>query len=437
MIIHRWWIAWLVAAVLLIPAAPGWSQANRLEPKNLKYLGAFRFPETTGNVDWGYGGNAITHYPAGDPKGSQDGFPGSLFATGNDTNLQVSEITIPAPVISKSKNVDDLPTAKTIQPFTNVFGSMFGALEQPRVGLCYLPPTDKFKAGKIHFAVGMHLQETGFDPSHGWFDTNLSNLQIAGPWVFDDLTGYVTNDYLCQIPKEWADANTPGLYLATGRAREGPWSGGGPGLFAYGPWNDGNPPGPRSKLKSIKPLLLHGEQPPGVPELASRPDQRMPDYSDSDRYRGCEWLTAGNRSAVVFVGTKAQGDSWYGFANGVRWDYECDQPGHPPCPDVPEWPYDNRGFWADDFQARMIFYDPNDLAAVAKGKKKSWEPRPYAVMDLSPWFFDPKFTKDDLIKYKRDFVADLCFDAKNGLLYLIEPVIEEDGRGIVHVFKVE
>jgi hypothetical protein len=85
----------------------------------------------------------------------------------------------------------------------------------------------------------------------------------------------------------------------------------------------------------------------------------------------------------------------------------------------------------------MIFYDPNDLAAVAKGKKKTWEPKPYAVMDLSPFFFDPKYTKDDLVKYKRDFVADLCFDAKSNLLYLIEPVVEEDGRGIVHVFKVE
>jgi hypothetical protein len=109
MIIRRWWITWIVAAVLLISAVPGLSQTHRIEPKNIKYLGAFRLPEAAGDVDWGYSGNAVTHYPDGDPNGPNDGFPGSLFATGNDTNLQVAEISIPAPVISKTKNVEDLP----------------------------------------------------------------------------------------------------------------------------------------------------------------------------------------------------------------------------------------------------------------------------------------------------------------------------------------
>jgi hypothetical protein len=84
----------------------------------------------------------------------------------------------------------------------------------------------------------------------------------------------------------------------------------------------------------------------------------------------------------------------------------------------------------------MIFYDPDDLAAVARRRKKTWEPKPYAVIDLSPFLFDPEYTKEDLGNYKRDFVGAMCFDHERRLLYLMEPVVEEDGRSIVHVFRV-
>lgn len=427
----RWGLILIALALIQIP--DGMAQAARLQVDDLAYLGAFRLPEGSNGTDWTYSGNALAYYPEGDPHGSEDGFPGSLFATGNDIQLFVSEISIPAPKISKRKQVAELNTAGTLQPFTDIFGGMLDYLEQPRVGLCYLPGPPSDGGGKIHFAIGLHLQDTGFDPSHGWFSTNLSNPHSVGPWVFAGYSGYVTNDYLCRIPKAWADAHTGGQYLAGGRAREGPWAGGGPALFASASWKDGNPPERGAQLRSVTPLLLYGEQVPGLPEIASRPDQRLPENSDSDRYRGCEWLTAGDRSAVIFIGTKAVGESWYGFANGVRWDYECGQS----CPDVPEWPYDNRGFWATDFKAQVLFYDPDDLAAVASGQKASWEPKPYAVLDLSPYFFDPEFTREDLINYKRDFVGAMSFDQERNLLYVMEPLVEEDGRSIIHVFSVQ
>ena len=423
--------------LLLLGESWAFAQTERIQPEDVHYLGAFRLPEGSHGSDWGYSGNAIAYFPDGDPRGPDDGYPGSLFATGNDTQLFVSEISIPAPRISRQKRVEDLNTAQTLQPFTDIFGRVFDYLEQPRVGLCYLPSRSGTGPGKIHFCIGLHLQDTGFEPSHGWFDTDLSKPELKGAWVFDGYSGYVTNDYLCEIPEPWADTHSPGQPLASGRAREGPWSGGGPALFACSPWNDGTPLRKGATLESITPLLLYGKQEPGLPEIISNEDREMPDDSDSDRYRGCAWLTAANRAAVVFVGTKALGESWYGFANGVRWPYDCGQPGQPPCPDVPAWPHDNRGFWATDFQARMIFYDPDDLAAVAKGLKKTWEPKPYAVMDLSPFLFDPDYTEEDLGNYKRDFVGALCFDRERSLLYLMEPVVEEDGRSLVHVFRVQ
>lgn len=420
--------------LLLFVTAQSWSAENCLQPGDMAYMGAFRLPEGSNGTDWTYSGNALAYFPEGDANGPGDGFPGSLFATGNDTQLFVSEISIPAPKLSEGKRVADLNTARTLQPFTDIFGGMVDYMEQPRVGLCYLPgPPGKGSGGKIHFAFGLHLQDTGFDPSHGWFSPDLSNPQSAGPWVFGGYTGYVTNDYLCRIPKAWADLHTGGQYLAAGRAREGPWAGGGPALFATAPWKDGNPLERGAKLQSVTPLLLYGEQSPGVPEISSRKNQQLPENSDSDRYRGCEWLTAGDRSAVIFIGTKAVGESWYGFANGVRWDYACGQS----CPEVPEWPYDNRGFWATSFQAQILFYDPADLADVAGGQKASWEPRPYAVLDLSPYFFDPEYTREDLINYKRDFVGAMSFDSEHRLLYLMEPLVEEDGRAIIHVFSIQ
>ncbi len=419
---------WILISLLSL----GWlnvCHANniRINPNDLEYKGAFRLPQGSNGADWSYSGNALTYFPQGDPKGKNDGFPGSLFATGNDTHLLVSEISIPVP--KKTKQISKLNTAKTIQPFTNLFGKVIDYIEQPRVGLCYLNSKDKSKKGKIHFAIGLHLQDTGFDPSHGSFGLNLSKPEHSALKVFGSYSGYVTNDYMCEIPKAFADANTKGQVLATGRGREGPWAGGGPALFAYIPSKNGN--------LSLTPLLLYGKQISGVPEISSNTNQKMPGYSDSDRFRGCSWLTAGKRGAVIFTSTKAMGKSWYGFANGVRWDYQCGQSGHPQCPEVPKFPYNDRGFWADDLQAQLIFYDPKDLALVAKGKKKSWEPKPYAVMDLSPFLFDPKYSKQDLINYKRDFVGASCFDAQHNIFYIMEPLAGNDGESIIHVFKVK
>jgi hypothetical protein len=430
----RWrvWAFLLLVLVFGLQSSQCLAGDSRIHPKDLEYLGAFRLPDGSNGTDWTYSGNALTYVSGGDPNGPDDGFPGSLFGTGNDTQLFVSEISIPKPIISRNKDPEELNTAKTLQPFSNVFGKVLNYLEQPRVGLCFLPG----RGGTVHFALGLHLQDTGFDPSHGWFETDLSNPQHAGPWVFGGYSGYVTNDYMCEIPKAWADANTPGQVIATGRGREGPWAGGGPALFAYAPPKGEKPPKRGEKLNALTPLLLYGEQQPGIPEIAAGKDQRMPEYSESDRFRGCAWLSAGERGAVIFTCTKALGESWYGFSNGVRWDYQCGQQGRPPCPAVPEFPYSNRGFWAEDFQARLIFYDPRDLAAVARGKKKTWEPKPYAVMDLSPYFFDPKYTKEDLVNYKRDFVGAACFDSGRGHVFIMEPLAGEDARSVVHVFRV-
>lgn len=427
----------MVTGVLLFSLiSPLWA-AGRLQPEDLVYQGAFRLPDVAGDCDWTYSGHAMTFYPSGDPDGASDGYPGSLFASGNDANCQyISEISIPEPLISASQSLAELNTAQTLQPFADIRPGMFGSFEGmtlPRVGLAYLPAQGSQATEKLHFCWAEHFQEFG-EASHGWCELDLSAPQSQGPWPIEGYSNYVSNDYMFEIPQDWSDANTPGEYLATGRAREGLWSGRGPALFAYGPWNDGNPP----TGASVTPLLLYGTQEDGATDIVSDPSQAMTDYKDADHWFGGAWLSKGAHHSLIFAGTKALGDCWYGYANGVVYPHDCYAPDTPACPEPPEWPYNNRGFWADSYQAQIIFYDPEDLAAVASGKMESWEPQPYAVLNLDPYLYDP-YTPEDfenhLIRYKGDYLGAVAFDRQNRLLYVTEKQADNE-KSLIHVFAI-
>ena len=393
-------------------------------PDDLEYLGAFRVPDASGGSNWEYSGQGLTYYPDGDPGGPDDGFPGSLFGFGHDHHVQVSEISIPVPVISR--NPDDLNTAVTLQPFADISGGLIDPEEMdlPVADLAYLPSQVAGEPGQLHFTFGQHFQD--FEPSHGWASLDLSHPTPLGPWTFDGYTNYVTNDYLFDIPADWAVAYTPGQLLATGRFREGVWGGYGPTLFAYSPPADG------TAVTSITPLLLFGIQEPGLTDIVTDESMQMSGYQLADHWLGGSWLSAGDRSAVIFVGTKAIGHSWYGFANGVEWDYDCAEQNPPNCPDPPEWPYDNRGYWAEDYQAQMIFFNPADLAAVARGEMQTWEPQPYATFVLDDYLFDPEL---DYGEYKRDLVAAAAFDREHGLLFVTERLADEY-KTVIHVWRI-
>jgi hypothetical protein len=407
--------------------SPGEPPSDSLiRPEDFSYLGFFRLPEPSGGSDWDYSGHGLTFYPDGDPEGSDDDFPGSLFGFGHDQQLFVSEITIPIPAVTD--NLEEANTAQTLQPFSDLTGGIFSAPEMtiPRAGIEYLPEPEPH----LHFTFGQHIQD--FEPSHGWANLDLSNPEAQGAWVFDGYTNYVTNDYLFEIPPEWADAIAPGPLLASGRAREGLWSGRGPGLFAYSPGDPGNPLSPGDAISGVMPLLLYGEQFPDQPDVVSTTDQAVTDYREADHWWGGAWITSVDASGVVFAGTKALGEEWYGFSNGVVWEHDCADHDPPTCPNVPEWPYDNRGFWADDYQAQIIFYNPSDLVAVAAGEMESWEPQPYAVFVIDEYLLDPELNHEE---YKRDLVGGVAFDRENCLFYLVERLADQY-QSVIHVWSV-
>jgi len=383
---------------------------NVIHPNDLTYLGAFRLPDASGGSNWEYSGHGLTHRPATDQ--AQNTY-GSLFGFGHDQHLQVSEISIPEPLISQ--NLDELNTAETIQPFADISSGLFApeAMTIPRAGIAY-------HNERLYFAFGQHIQD--FEPSHG--SASLSLADAEGAYIFGNYTNYITNDYLLEIPPEWADAL--GDYpLASGRAREGLWSGRGPALFAYRPDVVEN-----GVLTDVVPLLLYGTQ-GDAPDIISDESMAVTDYRDADHWWGAAWLTAGENAAVVFAGTKALGNEWYGFANGLEWDYSCADDNS--CPDVPDFPYDDRGFWAEGYQPQIIFYDPAELLAVARGELESWQPQPYATLDLTEYLLAPEL---DYYNYKRDIVGAIAFDRENGRLYVIERLADEY-KSVIHVWRVE
>jgi len=394
--------------------APEGAAPALIQPDDLVYLGAFRLPGPSGASSWEWGGDALAYSPDGDPDGPDDGFPGSLFGVGHDHQQHVSEVSIPAPVVSKPKSVNELPTARTLQPFTNIRPDAFRDYEIYRVGLAYLPPQGRQSAPKLYWCWGRHMEEHAAGPSHGWCERDLSRPDVAAPWCIAQLEHYATCDYLLEIPAPWADAHTPGMRLATGRFRDGGQGGKGPCLYAVGPWNHGNPPDPGARIDAV-PLLQNST-------AYVEENHPMDGYAEADEWSGAAWLTAGRKSALVFVGTKGLGKCWYGFAEGTVW------PDEGPFPPVPPAPNDQRGWWSERFEARLLLYNPADLAAVAEGRAKPHEPQPYASMSLEPCLFAVKGTQQ---KYQ---VRAAAADPERGLLYVVEHRADED-KPLVHVWR--
>lgn len=397
-----------IASALLLTAA---QPVSRIPSENLAYLGAFRLPAGDPSSEirtWSYGGHAMTCYPAGDPSGPDDGFPGSIFAVGHAWAHLVAEIDIPVPALSPGRDPGGLPRARTLQAFTDILD--VSSLEIPRTGLAWLPAQPGQASDKLHFCWGFHMQEEPPALTHGWCERDLSDPRARRGWALGGLPVHLrnmsTNDYLCALPPAWADRHTPGMGLATGRFRDGGWSGRGPSLFAIGPWNHGDPPATGTEIGHV-PLLRYASS---VDE-SEDPAHALDGYHHSDEWSGAAWLTAGEASAFVVAGTKGYGDCWYGNQDGPGLDVE------------------NRGWWSDEFRGVLLFYDTDDLAASASGRLAPWQPQPYAVLEIDDRLFGVTSVQ------QKHHLGACDFDRENGLLYVFE-LFGDGDKPLIHVWRV-
>ena len=162
--------------------------AGRITPEQFIYMGAFRLPDTEPyESGWYWGGTAMTYYPYGDTSGTKDGYPGSIYGTGHAWNMYVCEVDIPEPVVSTTKDLNDLNTSGILQNFTDVRGTLFtNAVGEPlfdemmRAGIEYLPAQGSQLSDKLHLSWGQHLQEGAFSPSHMWCELDLAHPESQG-----------------------------------------------------------------------------------------------------------------------------------------------------------------------------------------------------------------------------------------------------------------
>lgn len=405
--------------------------ADLIDPNAFQYLGAFRVP------GWAYGGDALAYFDQGDGgaggAGAADGFAGSLFGMGIDQQQfgYVNQISIPTPVISPNRDPYALNEAVMLTPLTDVKPAQVAAWENVdlwRTGLTIVGPEQGEATPRLYLSWGYHYQVDGgknasltrLDPA------NLGQAALEGPWFVGGQPGAQRepvdaklNDYLFTAPQEWADANTGGRSLLIGRFRDGGLSGMGPTLFATAPWREDALPA-NTELPYTQLLeYAHGDQSIDnyvFPNAAAG-------YKHNDNWKGAAWLRSQNRDAVVFVGNKALGHTWYGYYLDYM-DLEWAVFNVPQPPISRQDP--DKGWKSHNNIPMMLFYDPDDLAAVANGTMQPAEPQPYAAFRPdTTLFFGPD-------RYQRS----ASYDAANERLYVVEGNALQFNDAVVHVWDV-
>jgi len=398
-----------------------------INPSGFTYLGAIGLPE-----DFAYGADGLAFNPNGDGgqtgSGSTDGFPGSFFVT--DINQPhrgfVGEVTIPEPIITSTKNIEDLNQATIIQTPVNIRPDNVNNWEYVDVWLTGLEYVENENRLYSSWAI---YYDVIFDKTASLSCIDANNLASGekyGAWFLGSSdeseipNDPYLNDYLFKVPQNWADENLSGQSLINGRYREGGLSGLGPTFYSTSPTVSGDPPAANTEA-DFTTLLQYG--PVEESDNYNFPNS-LNDYNHADWWKGADWISVDEQNAVVVIGNKGLGHNYYGY-NGERMRHDwviADLP----YPEFAETDPDGKGWKAYNTVPMIIFYNPDDLAAVASETLESYTPQPYAALRLNKNAF---FSSEAQI-------SSAAYDSYNNLLYITEFLPEEFGNVIIHVWEI-
>ncbi len=401
------------------PAPTPNSIRKPLTQSDLTYIGAFRLPkDIRGASRFGYGGGALALNPHGDQNGPNDGYPGSLYIVGHEQDQMVAEVNIPTPVDQRNKSLTTLHTASFLQPFGDITGGLgrtFDAGNGYRVdGLAYLDAQGAQSSAKIYWTARTYYNvDTSDDLSHGMSELNIAAPQAKGMWRLGNYTGMMTGGYIFPVPKYFADSYLGGKRLISGLFTQQGVSATsqGPALFAYAPWLDSSASsGPANGAKLTTQALLYYPY-TTVFNKGGDPIGNFPDHQVPDRWDAGAWVDTPQKHAVLVVGRRSMGDTYYGDAR----PNDCDI---------------YKGYHGEPYEPRILFYDPSELALAAEGKKDPTTIVPYLEWNPSQ-FFTPTCSWE---------LTGVVYDEEKQLLYVMHSFADTEGgepTPLIYVFQVK
>jgi hypothetical protein len=361
------------------PAPP----AQKLEDV-LQYLGAFRVPHgKLGDSTFDYGGTAVGFNPANK----------SLFLVGHDWDQSIGEVKIPDAFV-KSARLDDLPTAKVLQPPTKLLQRVpKKTLGNMKIG-GMLVVDGRLIVSVFEFydaeckAMDSHLRLDSLD---------LAKAKVEGLFRVGELGGGFVGGYMAPVPPEWQ--KLLGTRYVTGQSTLNIISrtSAGPAAVAFDPKDLGRDTAP------VTPFVFYPHTKPLGPLVG-----RDPFYNLTSQINGV-FFVPGSRT-VLFFGAHGTGEIGYGEAAEFNDKARL-----------------SKGYHSRDgkYQYQVWAYDVLDLAAVKEKKKQPWEIKPYAAWPL-------RFPIDDDGKH----IGGVAFDPETSRLYVAQVGADRTGYDVMPLIQV-
>ena len=372
------------------PSAGG----TRLAPGDLSYGGAFRLPEA---FDWGARGLAYQHVGAG-----------VLLVTGHDQRpAEFAPLAIPAPV--RARHPAQFPVAQMLAPIRSFDGNIVEGVTDTAFsgGIEVVPRRGSQRSDKLYGSLDNWYGVAEESHPTVWF-SELDGSSPRGPFHVGprvpEFHGNQSGSFLFTVPDDFAAHYLGGRTLVTGKTRGAFHGSQGPTLIAFRPFDTEAPSG---DLDAVKMLAYRIKYPACAgPNVGDPRACDFPGFTMCDAWEGGSFVNTPSRNAVLLVGRKGLGPNGYG---------------EPP----PGGCGESKGYNCDPYERQVLFYDADELGAVALGQRESWTVLPYAVWRPAEFLLQGHTCGE---------VGGMAYDPHGRRLFIIERGIGENNSAVVHVW---